>query len=80
MIDISFKKERFLFKKISNYDRINSYKYKNENILLVHSIFKNNKFNIYSYIYEDNYFYSLDSFFFEKLIMKNFLMIYKLKL
>ena len=64
-------KEDFFHKKISNYDKLFN-KYKNFNILLVHSIFKNNEFNIYSYIYEDNYFYSLDSFFYKKIDYEKF--------
>ena len=71
MIDLLFKKKIFFYKKISNYDKLFN-KYKNVNILLVHSIFKNNEFNIYSYIYEDNYFYSLDSFFYEKIDYEKF--------
>lgn len=64
-------KEDFFYKKISNYDKLFN-KYKNVNILLVHSIFKNNEFNIYSYIYEDNYFYSLDSFYYKKIDYEKF--------
>ena len=55
------RKEDFFQKKIKNYKELYN-KYKNKNILLVHSVAENNQINIYSYIYEDNRFQSLDYF------------------
>ena len=60
------KKEDFSLKKITNYDKLIN-KYKNTNILFVHSITNNNQTNIYSYIYENNYFESLENFSYQKI-------------
>ncbi len=58
-------KEDFLLKKINKYNELIN-KYNNENILLVHSVANNSKIDIYSYIYEDNIFRSLNNYSYEK--------------
>ena len=49
-----------MLKKINNNDEL-IYKYKNKNILLIHSITNSNEVNILSYIYENNNFQKLDN-------------------
>ena len=60
------KKEDFFLKKINNYDELID-KYKNKNILLIHSITDSNEVNILSYIYENDNFHKLDNLIVKKI-------------
>ena len=59
-------KEDFFLKKIKKHTELIN-KYKNNNILLVHSIANNSQIQIYSYVYEDNHFQGLDNYSYNKI-------------
>tara|TARA_Y100001970_G_scaffold255690_1_gene332640 strand:+ start:1244 stop:2272 length:1029 start_codon:yes stop_codon:yes gene_type:complete len=60
------KKEDFFLKKINNYDELID-KYKNKNILLIHSITDSNEVKIFSYVYDYNNFQILDNVTYKKI-------------